>query len=73
VRSMIGLRLSLPNGTENRHRASPCSHPMRQTTHRVKGSLCRLSPPLTRLAVCPNISTIRAKRFYASPKPEALS
>jgi len=23
VRSMIGLRLSLPNGTENRHRASP--------------------------------------------------
>ena len=33
----------------------------------------RLTPPLTRFAVCPKISIIRAKRFYASSKPEALS
>ena len=38
-----------------------------------QGSLCRLMPPLTRLAVCPKISIIRAKRFYASPRTEALS
>jgi HTH-like domain/Integrase core domain len=73
VRSMIGPRRSLPNCTENRHSASPCFHPLRQTAHRLKGSLCRLTPPLTRLAVCPKISIIKAKRFYASLKLEAFS
>ncbi len=61
-----GRPLCLPLCTESEGNASPCSTRIRQTANRVKGSLRRPRPPLTRPAVCLKISNIRAKRSYAS-------
>ena len=52
--------------------ASPAPNRIRQTASHVKGSLRRGTPPLTWLAACRKISTMRAKRCFASPKLEAL-
>ena len=62
----------LPLCTEPEESASPCSTRIRQTANRVKGSLRRPTPPLTRPAVCPKIPVIRAKRSYASLRPGTL-
>jgi hypothetical protein len=69
---MTGHLQCLPLCTESGGSASPCSTPIRQTANRVKGSLRRLRPPLTRSTVCLKILDIRAKRFHASLKPETL-
>jgi transposase InsO family protein len=70
--STIGRRRHLRLYTVPDQRASPFRPWIRQTANRIKGSLRRLPPPLTRPAVCLKIPTIRAKRFYVSRKPETL-
>ena len=67
--NISGIRQAVSIGEEP---ASPSISSIRQVATRLKGSLRRPGPPLTRAATCQNMTYMRAKRSYESPRLETL-